>query len=378
MLTAVWTVLGILKIVGLVLLGLAGLLLVLLLLVLLVPIRYRAQLSYQGTPKGQAGVSWLCHLLSVKAVYEEKLVVWVRVLGIRIFRMEKSFAKTEKDEAEGSLEQAETSGRGVSGQAEMPGRGASGQAETPAKGISEQPEAPAGEESGQAGMPAEGTSEGENTSAGETSGQAEAPENRASAQTEAQADSMAEKTSGETDTIREGPASGERSGGKRRLIHGKKTRKKRKTKKKKGFSFRRIYDKLKEKLRRIRKLLTELREKKDKLIAFVRDPANQRTFHLLRRQVWKLCRHIFPGRISGRVRFGFDDPAKTGQVLAYISPFYALYARRLEVIPVFEESVMEGAVQLRGRIRIGTLIVIAVRMLLDKNFRALLKKFLKA
>ncbi len=87
MLTAVWMVLGALRIGGIVLLGIVGLLLLALFLVLLVPVRYRIQGSFYGEPKAQAGVSWLCHALSVKAVYENKLVVTARILGIRVFRM---------------------------------------------------------------------------------------------------------------------------------------------------------------------------------------------------------------------------------------------------------------------------------------------------
>ena len=57
-------------------------------------------------------------------------------------------------------------------------------------------------------------------------------------------------------------------------------------------------------------------------MAIFSDEANQRTFRLLKRQVWALCRHVLPGKAAGRVRFGFEDPYITGQVLTYISPFY--------------------------------------------------------
>ena len=95
MLTAVWTVLGVLKIIGLILLGLIGLLLVLLLLVLLVPIRYQAEMSFDKVPRGKAGVSWLCHIFSVRAVYEEKLMFRVRVLGFSVFQKKKALGKTD-------------------------------------------------------------------------------------------------------------------------------------------------------------------------------------------------------------------------------------------------------------------------------------------
>lgn len=109
MLTAVWMVLGALRIGGLVLLGILGLLFLVLLLVLFVPVRYRIQGSFYGEPKGWAGVSWLCRVLCVKAVYENRLIVTARILGFRVFRMEKVFGKGDVDKtgdesAEGKTE----------------------------------------------------------------------------------------------------------------------------------------------------------------------------------------------------------------------------------------------------------------------------------
>ena len=121
-----------------------------------------------------------------------------------------------------------------------------------------------------------------------------------------------------------------------------------------------------------------MEEKKDRLTAFLCNDANQATFRLLKRQIWALCRHVLPRKAAGRVRFGFADPFTTGQVLAYISPFYGLYARHVQVIPVFDEPVMEGEGMLKGRIRMGTVLLIGLRMLFDRNFRALLRKHLRA
>ena len=84
---------------------------------------------------------------------------------------------------------------------------------------------------------------------------------------------------------------------------------------------------------------------------------------------------MLPRRVKGKLRFGFDDPYTTGQVLMYLAPFYGLYARKLELIPVFEEPVLDGELYLKGKVRIGTVLVLAARMMLDRNFRSLLKKW---
>lgn len=118
-------------------------------------------------------------------------------------------------------------------------------------------------------------------------------------------------------------------------------------------------------------------EQKDKIAEFLKKEENQRTFRLLKRQIKALLKHILPARMKGKVKFGFDDPYTTGQVLMYISPFYGIYGRRFQIVPVFEETVLEGEAWLKGRIRIGTVLAVCIRMLFDKNFRTLLKKWRK-
>lgn len=132
------------------------------------------------------------------------------------------------------------------------------------------------------------------------------------------------------------------------------------------FSFQEICDKRK-----------QAGEQKDKIAEFLKKEENQRTFRLLKRQIKALLKHILPARMKGKVKFGFDDPYTTGQVLMYISPFYGIYGSHFQIVPVFEETVLEGEAWLKGRIRIGTVLAVCIRMLLDKNFRTLLKRWRK-
>lgn len=139
-----------------------------------------------------------------------------------------------------------------------------------------------------------------------------------------------------------------------------------KTRLKRPFSFQPICDKLK-----------AMSRQKDRVTGFLEDEENKQTFRLLWRQLKALIRHILPTDLRGKVRFGFDDPYTTGQVLTYISPFYSLYGKKFRVIPVFEEPVMEGEGWLKGRIRFGTVLILGIRVLLDQNFRKLLRQWRK-
>ena len=111
------------------------------------------------------------------------------------------------------------------------------------------------------------------------------------------------------------------------------------------------------------------------LMEFLEKAENKNTFRLLKRQVIRFFKHVLPGKVSGTVRFGFEDPYTTGRILTYISPFYGWYGRTIQVIPVFDEQVLDGELSLKGRIRIATLLFIGFQVWRDKNFRTLLKRW---
>lgn len=306
-------ILGILKFIGLLLLGILGLAVFLLLLVLFVPVRYRARGSYYGAIKGNAGVSWLLHILSCQVVYDGEADVCIRVFGIRLGGRKRT-GESETEEPKRNVRE-DLKREKIRKEKDAP------QTEAPKK----KPEAG----SGQSG---EAQKMGEHRETG----------NR-------QKDEIHGKAGAEQDT------------GKHRK-----------------FSLGNPLEKIRVTFQRICDKLETINEKKEQILDFINQEDNRNTFRLLKRQVYRLLKHILPGKVKGRVKFGFDDPYTTGQILTWVSPFYGLYAKKLQLIPSFDEKVLEGELNLKGRIRLGTVTAIAVRMLFDKNFRTLLKKWRQA
>lgn len=103
-------ILLILKIIGICLLCLIGLLLLCIGLVLFVPVRYRASGSYiEKQLKLLGGVTWLCHIISVRIFYdgekqEDKSRVLVKIFGIAIMDTAKKETKKAKEPKEDVLE----------------------------------------------------------------------------------------------------------------------------------------------------------------------------------------------------------------------------------------------------------------------------------
>ena len=75
----------ILKVIGIILLVILALLLTAVLLILFVPVRYRADVSFEGKPDGEAAVSWLLHLVRIRVSYHEHADVSGRVLWFKLF-----------------------------------------------------------------------------------------------------------------------------------------------------------------------------------------------------------------------------------------------------------------------------------------------------
>jgi hypothetical protein len=302
-------ILFILKILGLLVLIVLGLVLAVVLLILLVPVRYQAEGSYDGKVRGKARITWLLHILSVSAQYEEDLIVRVRILGFRMGKPKKM--DSELKEAEDIMVQAME--------------------------IME-------------------------------------PEPIREA---------LEVKDEIHDRVKEGP---------KNLPPPKEelrspTPPKEEPKKKKGFRVMGVFEKLKKKvLRAFTKLkffflricdtLRTIKDKKDEIYAWISNKENQKTGKLLFRQVKRLVRHILPRRGRGNITFGFDDPYLTGQVLTYASVIYPLCHKHLNLYPVFDQTVFTVEGTFRGRIRMGTVLLIGSRMLLDRNFRRLLKGWL--
>lgn len=320
----------ILKILGIVLLVVLGIILAVVLLVLLVPVRYQGDVSFDGKPEGGVLVSWLLRLVTVRVNYDGSVKALVKVLWFKVFS-QTVWAPDSGDE----------DGDGVNA------GGANGDGDTVAGG-------------------AEGEEEPVVVQAMEvSSGDAPRLETKVSGVESASSKGERAGTAKAPDT---GTGDGENAGAKQQPLIEKLIEKI-------CAVFKAFAEKISGTYTKVNDKFQDAQGKIEKARVFLEDPENQGTIRLLWNQVKKLIRHILPGKIRGRVRFGFDDPSTTGQILTYISPFYGLYAESVAIEPVFDEKVMEGELHIKGRIRLGSLIWIVVRIFFNKNFRKLLRSW---
>lgn len=142
-----------------------------------------------------------------------------------------------------------------------------------------------------------------------------------------------------------------------------------------------IYTKIKEIIKLIRDTVKKisgaadrLKEKVSKAKEFVTDEDNKALFHFLVEQLKALIKVIRPKKYRINARIGFEDPATMGKVLAYVSILYGMSGVDLSLEPVFGENVKEGSIFLKGNIRIFTVLVIALRVYRNEQFKKFISR----
>lgn len=132
-----------------------------------------------------------------------------------------------------------------------------------------------------------------------------------------------------------------------------------------------IFKSIKDKLKELLEKLFNIKNKVRLILDFIKDDMNKSGFRFTFETLKKLIKHILPRRIKSKLIFGTGDPCSTGQVLGVLAILYSFYGDNLQITPDFENKVFIGSHYARGRIRIWTLLIIVIKLLLDKRFKDL-------
>ena len=118
--------------------------------------------------------------------------------------------------------------------------------------------------------------------------------------------------------------------------------------------------------------IESFRKKTDKLLRQLQDAQNQAAVKAVLGTVGALLKHIRPQKLKVTGRLGFDDPAKTGQIFGIIGMLMPLYGENIHLEAVFDEAVMEGQLEIKGRVRIGTVLSMALKLVFKREVRRLI------
>ncbi len=112
-------------------------------------------------------------------------------------------------------------------------------------------------------------------------------------------------------------------------------------------------------------------EKASSLRETVEDEENQKAVRLLLSRVKYLLHHLRFRKFEGRLAFGFEDPSMVGRMLAVLSLFYPLYGECFTITPVFDHTLFEGEIALKGHVRLIHILIAGIQLMMNKKIRGL-------
>lgn len=91
-------------------------------------------------------------------------------------------------------------------------------------------------------------------------------------------------------------------------------------------------------------------------IDIFQDDRNKSTINLILCEIKKILNNIKPSTIKGNVTFGFEDPYQMGQSLSILSFIYPFIGDCIEIRPVFDTSVFDCNIYIKGKVTIFLLL----------------------
>lgn len=336
-----YVILTILKILGIILL----VLLVIVFSVLFVPVRYRLE-GEKSSPgwseaNGKVKVSWVLHLIHLRIQYQEKELDWECYLfGVPLKKAGAAVREWKKKRRKKKVqEQKERRKKAVQQKNEPEKR-------TAAKKKGQEKPLQIEEKTRTAAKEQKSTEKQTNPEKSKTT----APE--------------AKKTEIET---------AERKQQEKEKVSDKLSRFWNRCKKIVG-SILEFPGKLKKKLTNIRLTFRGFYDKIKQWRTLWNEESTLAALHFLTEKGRKLIRHVLPRKIRGSITFGCEDPALTGQILGAVAIAYPLYGKGVAVYPRFEEKILEGQLQMKGRIVVACLLWQEWKIYRNPDVRKTLKK----
>lgn len=363
--------LTILKVLGIILLSILGLLLIIILLFLFVPFVYKIRVKYVGKQLEADGeVSFLFRLLRARAAYKDALSYEAKAAFFTLISSEKA-GRDEEDGKEAHKESKAADVKAEDTSLKTTEAGTS-------TGITEPEEAE--EAKVETGRRQEAETQTPKSTIVERELEAEAD----SKQVNNQPESIKQEDSNIEDGTQEdckqavcGQVNEENKAGKKAKSKKAKKQKSKKTKKKFNIfaKIEEIKEKIEAKWTAFKEDFLNLNNKKEAVLKFINAEGTSDGIFYLLTQSKILVKMILPKKIKGWLRFGTGDVYTEGQYLTYLCFVYPLYAGKFDILPEWDEEVIEVDASFSGKIRMFAMLLIGLKLLFSKKVKALLRNF---
>ncbi len=342
-------ILTILKILGLILLILLGILILVVCLVLFIPVRYRIEGDYQSSKATVSSrVTWLLHFVSARILMEYEnafsLHIAVRVLGIPIFDNKKKAAKKKKKESkEAGYNPEEPSPDGTDTEIQAASTDNSGNSE------SNNEESASWQRSDLEELELEGTK------VRQTKGEeSEILESKI-------LESEILETEIEEVEIEESKNEADKKSlfEKLYIIFGK---------------FMQFIENIRYTFHKLCDTIIKIRDNLNYYLDLLQKQSTTRAIGTCKTQLMRIAKSLSPQKFQVSLHLGFEDPAVLGEILAVWGMLYPFHQGRIDIVPKFGQTILEGDILLKGKISLFVYLKVALILFFDKNIKQLIKQ----
>lgn len=103
----------------------------------------------------------------------------------------------------------------------------------------------------------------------------------------------------------------------------------------------------------------------------------ERTLEKVKKKLLRFLKEIMPTKFQVFLEVGFDDPYTTGEVMAIAGIMYPVIGNNIHIQANFEESVIRGAADIKGRLYLLSALKLGLYYLTDRDLKRLIKLFKK-
>ena len=130
-----------------------------------------------------------------------------------------------------------------------------------------------------------------------------------------------------------------------------------------------LWEKIKYTFLKICDKIKNISEIKEHITDFLTNETHTKAFLKVKKEVKRLIWFFRPKKFKMNLHYGFDDPYRTGQVLAGLSMIYPFVGDNMSVQPDFEHQIIDGNLYIKGKLSMIYPTISLVRLVLDKNVR---------
>ena len=329
------------------------LIVVLVAIILIVPIRYQVEGEFLEKKPGARGkITWFLYLIYMKFCYEEEFHIQVRVFGFKVYDSAK--------ESSGKIKSKKKPGKETENVVE----------ETSVDELAaweKEIEAEAKEEAELAShMEAEFSKHRLQEKASDSSQKEQKVSSdieQSSGQEEQKVPSNIEQSSGQEE--QKVPLNIEQSSGQEEQENASEQEKKSITDKIES-----IKNKVQDIIQKIKDIISKIQDGKLKVEHYIElwnREETQTTFNRAKKKFGRMIKAILPRKWKLTGEIGFSNPATTGQLMGALGAMYPILGNKVQVVPNFENEVMNIEGSVKGHIRLGNLLYQVVSLLLNRH-----------